>query len=111
MAELGADIPPGTPLEERPCATLTGDDLPGLAFGWLNELLGLAGAEGAALAGGRILRLEERDGAWTLEGTARLAVYGPEAARFRRDVKAVTFHRLAVEDGPGGWTLTAYADL
>ena len=111
LAELGADIPDGAPVVEASCGTLTARDLPGLAFAWLNELVGRAAAEGAALEGGRVGRLEPSEGCWELDGTARLARFGPGGAAFRRDVKAVTFHRLTVEDDARGWTLTAYVDL
>ena len=111
LAELGADLPAGVSIVEAGCGTLTARDLPGLAFAWLNELLGLAAAEGAALEGGRVARIERSGAGWALEGTARLASFGPGGAVSRRDVKAVTFHRLTVEDDVHGWTVTAYADL
>ena len=114
LAELGADVPAGVVVTESSCGTLTARDLPALAFAWLNELLGRAAALGVALEGGRVERLEpvqpEAEG-WELDGIARLVPFGPGAAVFRRDVKAVTFHRLAVEGDARGWTLTAYADL
>ncbi len=110
LAELGTDTAgvEGAPVIAGP---ITAGDLEGLAFAWLNELIGLAESAGEALVGAAVARLGPAGDGWTVEGRAMLAPWGQRGVRARRHVKAVTFHRLAVEEGPEGFTLTAYADL
>ncbi len=110
LAELAADTAgvEGAPVLAGP---LTAGDLEGLAFAWLNELIGLAESVGQALVGAAVARLEPAGDGWVVEGRAILAPWGQPGVRARRHVKAVTFHRLAVEEGPEGFTLAAYADL
>ncbi len=109
LAELAADTQ-GAESAVVPTGRIAARDLPALAFAWLNELLGLAESRDAALVRATVLRAVETDDGWEVEGRAYVAPYGGEV-RARRQVKAVTFHRLSVEEGPDGWTLTAYVDL
>ena len=110
LAELTADTAgvDGAPVIAGPLAA---GDLEGLAFAWLNELIGLAESAGEALVGAVVAQLGPAGEGWTVEGRAMLAPWGRPGLRGRRHVKAITFHRLAVEEGPEGFTLTAYADL
>ena len=110
LAGLAADTDgvEGTPAIAGPVAAR---DLEGLAFAWLNELIGLAESTGQALVRAVVARLEPEGDGWTVEGRVFLAPWEGPGVRARRHVKAVTFHRLAVEEGPEGFTLTAYADL
>lgn len=113
LAELAADVPPGaTGVERRVERSAT--DLEGLAFAWLDELIGLADAEGAAVAATIIEAVEERggpDAPWLLRARVRLVAYGPDGARPRVGVKSPTYHGLRVEPHDGGWALTAYLDV
>ena len=128
LAELAADVDPGVPTDEVE-VVLEAADLVGLAYAWLNELISLADARSAAIAGARVEAAavgraprpaDGRDGGVAERGEERQAVlratvalvpFG-RGARARLDVKSATYHRLAVERGPGGgWTLTAYLDV
>lgn len=119
LGELAADVDPGAPADEIP-VELTAGDLAGLAFAWLNELIGLADARAAAVAGARVEAVVDRpcsapvepgERAVGLRATVAL-VPCDRGARPRLDVKSATYHRLAVERAPGGgWTLTAYLDV
>ncbi|MGO9206207.1 MAG: archease [Candidatus Limnocylindrales bacterium] len=110
LAELAADNPgvEGAPV---PAGPLNAGDLGGLAFAWLNELIGLAESAGQALVGATVTRLDRAGDGWIVEGRALLAPWGEAGLQARRHVKAVTFHRLVVEEGPAGFALAAYVDL
>ena len=110
IAELAADTDgvEGVPVLAGP---VTACDLDGLAFAWLNELIGLAESAGQVLVRAVVARIGPQGDGWTMEGRAFLAPWDRPGVRARRHVKAVTFHRLAVEEGPEGFALTAYADL
>ena len=125
LAELAADVDAGGLADTVP-VELTAPDLVGLAYAWLNELIGLADARAAAIARARVesVRLGPLPAAAhghrqdrsdeqpaELRATIDLVSRGPRA-RPRVDVKSATYHRLAVEPLPdGGWTLTAYLDV
>lgn len=113
LAELAADVPPGIRGVERRVER-SATDLEGLAFAWLDELIGLAETAGAAVAGTTVEAVEEHggpDAPWMLRARVRLVPYGPEGARPRLGVKSPTYHGLRVEPHDGGWTLTAYLDV
>jgi len=121
LAELAADVPAGAPELPPERVELEAADLAGLAYEWLNELIGLADVRRAALVGGRVERLEQLpppgdpgdEGSWTwrLEGTVRLARFEGGAVRPRVGVKSATYHGLRVEPSGAGWTMTAYLDV
>ncbi len=110
LAEIAAETPGivGLPVETGP---LHARDLESLAFTWLNELIALADAEGRVLVGATVSHLAPVADGWAMEGRASLVPYETPGVRALRQVKAVTLHRLAVREGPAGFTLTAYADI
>ena len=118
LAEASADVPAGSGggAETHGLAEvvdLEADDLVGLAFGWLNELIGLAQARGEAVSRTRVSALDETATGWRLRARAVFEPYTDDggAARARLDVKSATFHRLEVGPADGGWALTAYLDV
>jgi SHS2 domain-containing protein len=85
---------------------VTASDPGGLLVDWLNEVLWLLEVSQAALAGVRV----ERVGDGTASGSVDVAPGGPD--RDGTFVKAVTYHRLRVEPGPGGgWLVEVYLDV
>ena len=113
LAELAADVPPGATGVER-WVVRSATDLEGLAFAWLDELIGLADAAGAAVGATTVEGIEEHGdpvAAWMLRARVRLVAYGPGGARPRVGVKSPTYHGLRVEPHDGGWALTAYLDV
>ena len=113
LGELAADVAANAddaPIEvavERESA-----DLPGLAYAWLDELIGLAELGAAAVAGASVASVVESPDGWRIRAVARLVPYAGGAARPRLGVKSPTYHRLSVERRPdGGWTLVAYLDV
>jgi SHS2 domain-containing protein len=110
LAELMADLPPTVPSAAAVPIEVHADDLVGLAYAWLSELVGLADARGEALVQVTVDELQDSDGAWTARATARFVPYD-EGVQPRAQVKAATYHRLSVEAANGGWSLAAYFDL
>ena len=119
LAEAAADVDApasgrdgGDESAER--VELEADDLAGLAYAWLNELIGLAQSRGQALAGTTVEAVEETDPGWRLSARARFTPYaegGATGARARLDIKSATFHRLEVRSTRDGWHLVAYLDV
>jgi SHS2 domain-containing protein len=119
LAGVAADVDPVGPASatgaiER--VALQAADLAALAYGWLNELVSLADARGAAIAGVRDVRVEPvaddpSTRGWTLDASVVLAPIDGLRSRRRIDVKSVTYHGLVVVQEDGRWTLEAYLDV
>jgi SHS2 domain-containing protein len=78
----------------------------GLLVDWLNEVLWLRETRDAWLAGVQV----DRVGEGTAVGSVRFSPGDP--APDGTFVKAVTYHRLRVEPGPGGgWLIEVYLDV
>jgi SHS2 domain-containing protein len=95
---------------------LDADDLPGLAFAWLNELIALADIHRAAIVATAIDRLEVRgasaeDGRWHLESRVGLRATSEPGVRVLRQLKSATYHGLTVEGRGTRWTMRAYVDV
>lgn len=86
-------IPPEAvkPRTARPI-TVDADDLSGLLVAWLNELLVLLNADGFIPAAFDVQEVTERRLAAVVLGEP----VDPSRHRFRRDVKAATYHQLDV---------------
>lgn len=110
LGELSADIAPDAPRGIAHRIDLAADDLPALAFAWLGELIGRIDV-GGALAGTHVALLARSDREWHLRASATLIPFDGATVRRRADVKAPTYHRLAVEQTEGGWSMTAYLDV
>ena len=80
-------------------------DLGSLLVDWLSEVLYLYDARGAALGG---LRVDEV-GQGRAAGSVVLTELAPQPAGTQ--VKAVTYHQLAVEQTPDGWTALVFFDI
>jgi hypothetical protein len=91
-----SEAPGSMPLPER-SLTLSADDLPALLRAWLRELLYWHEADGVAVGVVRFATLTPT----RLEAMVTLR---PEATEPIREIKGVTFHGLAVEQGAEGWT-------
>jgi SHS2 domain-containing protein len=112
LRELMADVPPTGGQLAAQVVELDARDLPGLAFAWLNELLGLAEIDRGVPADVRVDSIGQHDDGWRLRAEVRLVPYGEGMARPRIGIKSATYHQLAVERrSGGGWHLTAYLDV
>jgi protein-L-isoaspartate(D-aspartate) O-methyltransferase len=113
LADLGgaedAGTAPGERLEER--IGLEADDLQGMVYAWLNELIGLAEVRHAAVQEASVERVERVDSAWRLDASVWLVPYRSGGTPPGRHVKAATYHGLEIGRDATGWHLTAYLDL
>jgi len=82
---------------------LTGVDWESLLVAWLNELLFLQEHEHMAYDEIQILAIDRE----VLEADLR----GGRVTAWTRDIKAVTFHNLRVEEDAAGWRATIVFDV
>jgi SHS2 domain-containing protein len=78
-----------------------------LLHSWLSELLYLFAAEGRVFSRFEFSRLSET----ALEAVAYGEKFRDEKHRLKTDVKAITYHQLAVERTPSGWSARVILDL
>jgi SHS2 domain-containing protein len=81
-----------------------------LLFRLLEELIYLKDAEGLLLRVPTV-RISRRDGAFVLEAEARGEPLDPLRHHLQADVKAVTLHRLRVEQTARGWEASVVLDV
>ena len=81
-----------------------------LLFRLLEELIFLKDAEGLLLRVPAV-RIHQRDGALILEAEARGEPLDPLRHHLQADVKAVTLHRLRVEQTARGWEASVVLDI
>lgn len=106
LTDVAGASPAGEP-QTWTTVELEADDLPGLAYAWLNELIGLSEVHRASVAAVDV-EIDEGDaGGWSLHGRVGLVAAGAGL----RQVKSATYHRLSVEHRRSGWTMEAYLDI
>jgi len=81
-----------------------------LLFRLLEEIIFLKDAEGLLLRVPSV-RIHQRDGALILEAEARGEPLDPLRHHLQADVKAVTLHRLRVEQTARGWEASVVLDI
>jgi len=74
---------------------------------WLNELIGVAGAEALFFSEFEVARFSEN----ALEATARGEPIDAARHALRKEVKAATYHRLSIREVAGVWEATVLLDL
>ncbi len=87
-------------------AELSGDDLEELMFEWLNHLLFLVEAEGLLFG-----RFQAEVGEGCLQARAWGERHDPEKRNLGTQVKAATYHQMAVERAGSGWHARVIFDL
>ncbi|HLA16898.1 MAG TPA: archease [Candidatus Limnocylindrales bacterium] len=112
LGELTAEVAEagrgGHMLDER--IELAAGDLVGLAYAFLNELVGLIDLYGA-LRDTHLSEIGPSDDGWRLRGSARFLPYDGVGVRRRAEVKSATYHGLTVDRLDAEWTMTAYLDV
>ena len=84
-----------------------GENAQELLVNWLSQILYLFDAEGWVLREFKLARLEDR----RLEAVARGEKFDPDRHHVKLQVKAITYHQLALENAPGGWRAQVYVDI
>lgn len=116
LAELVASLDAGVEACLWEDVVLDADNLPGLAFAWLNELIALADIHHGAIVTTTVEGLDgpltgEGNGPWRLRGRVGLRTAGEPGVRLLHQPKSATYHRLIVERKGLCWTMQAYVDL
>lgn len=106
--EIGHEVHPHTTWTT---VEVSGRDLDGLVFAWLNELIGLVEVEHRAVAGTKVERCAPFADGWRLRARVALADYEPGRVQALRHAKAATMHGLRVVESAGRWSLEAVVDL
>jgi SHS2 domain-containing protein len=89
---------------------LKNDEIDMLLFDFLQELIYFKDAERLLLCV-REMRIEERDGAYSLSATTAGELLDAGRHQQRADVKAVTLHDFSVEKIEGGWKASLLLDI
>jgi SHS2 domain-containing protein len=90
---------------------LAGDERDLLLFDWLNELLYTFESERLLLATFNISVCESSDGSWLLVATGRGEAVDEARHRLEHEVKAITYHGLAVVEQDGAWVAEVIVDI
>ena len=89
---------------------LKNDQIDMLLFDFLQELIYFKDAERLLLRV-REMRMEEKEGTYSLKATTAGEPLDAERHQQRADVKAVTLHDFRVEKTDGGWKAAAILDI
>jgi len=89
---------------------LKDDAIDMLLFDFLQELIYFKDAERLLLRV-REIRIEEKEGAYSLKATTAGEPLDPARHQQRADVKAVTLHNFRVEKTKGGWKASVILDI
>ncbi|MDB9822787.1 archease [Deltaproteobacteria bacterium] len=87
--------------------SISGNDLPDLMVRWLTEILYLFEGENLVVTSITIDSLSSAD----LKATLTTAPFDPKVHEIIREIKAVTYHQIAVTDETGIWTARVIFDL
>lgn len=97
---------PGAGAEEIRLS-VSGDDWPDLMYRWLRELFYLWSGKGRLVAGIRIVSLVP----YEIEAVAEAEPFDAARHRIRNEIKAVTYHQLAVDRSGAGWRARVILDM
>ena len=106
LQDLMVDVASIEPREETR-VQIEGEDAASLLVNWLSHILYLFDGEGRAFGDFKIERLTDR----ALIATARGEPFDRERHRVKLQVKAVTYHQLAIEPTPEGWRAQVFVDI
>lgn len=98
---------PGHPAGQQVELSIEADDLGALLVDWLGEVVYLGDSRDA------VVPSLEMDEVTPLRASGRLGIAPRDEAAYEggTQVKAITYHRLAVEETAEGWSATVYVDV
>jgi SHS2 domain-containing protein len=116
LSEISAEIAPDVAPSIWHAVELEADDLPALAYAWLNELIALRDIDHGAVLATSLVQVDgpsndDAGGTWSLRGRVGVRRYVEGGVRVLREPKSATYHGLVLKRGDGCWTLRAYLDL
>lgn len=106
LQDLSVDLSAISPREEV-AISVEGENAPELLVNWLSQLLYLFDAEGWVFREFEVKRLDDR----ALEAAARGEKFDRTRHPVKLQVKAITYHQLALELTPEGWRARVYVDI
>jgi SHS2 domain-containing protein len=116
LSEISAELAPGVAPSIWHAVELEADDLPALAYAWLNELIALRDIHHGAVVATSLVQVDgpsndDAAGTWSLRGRVGLRPYIEGGVRILQEPKSATYHGLVLKRSDGCWTLRAYLDL
>jgi SHS2 domain-containing protein len=87
--------------------SISGNDLADLMNKWLSEILYLYAGENLVVTGINIDSLSSA----SLKATLKTSPFNPKFHNIIREIKAVTYHQIAVTDENGIWTARVIFDI
>ena len=93
--------------EEQVEVAIEADDVGALLVDWLGEVLWVVDSRDAVVATLELTEVTQKRAA----GRLGIAPRDESAYEGGTQVKAITYHQLAVEEGPEGWAATVYVDV
>lgn len=106
LQDLMVDLTAIAPREEM-VLRIEGEDAPALLVNWLSHILYLFDAEGRVFHDFKVQRLEDR----ALEAVAHGEKFDRALHTVKLQVKAITYHQLALEQTPEGWRARVFVDI
>lgn len=92
-------------------ADIMAEDIEGLLFNWMSEILYLFDGEKKIFCQFAITGHRTAGGTEYLQAEMRGERYDPERHQIKTYVKAVTFHQLSIKHGEGGYVAEIYLDI
>lgn len=106
LQDLSVDLDSIAPRDEIAIA-VDGENAQELLVNWLSQILYLFDAEGWLFREFQLRRLEEQ----SLEAVGRGEKFDRDRHHVKLQVKAITYHQLALEKVPAGWRAQVYVDI
>ena len=106
LMDLSVDLETIQPPEEM-TLQIPGPDVESVLVDWLSELLFLQDADGWLFRDFEILSLKND----SLSALARGEIFQRSRHQVKLQVKAITYHQLALEQIPQGWHAQVYVDI
>lgn len=97
--------------EREDTVEVEGDDLEALLYNWLESLLVKFEIENMLYSGFKILGIERCDGKLRLKAKVYGELFDPERHKQKVGIKAVTYHRMEIKEGPEGATVKFILDI
>lgn len=106
LEDLTVDLASIEPRREVPIE-VEGEDAPSLLVNWLSQILYLFDAEGWVFREFDVRRLEDQ----RLEAVAQGESFDRARHAVKLQVKAITYHQLALDRTAEGWRARVYVDI
>jgi SHS2 domain-containing protein len=110
MFETMTDTRDVKPINEK-VVEAKGTDKQALFYDWLEQLLVKFEVEGVLLSRFRIQKIQQAEAGFKLKAKVYGEPYDPKRHKQKVGVKAVTYHRMEVDEAPGKVTLKFILDI